>query len=258
MAMLIDEQVRRNKAATARLFLVVFVILAGLVFAVSYLFLGDFFITAFLAVVIGLIYLAMASSFSVAAILKSARARPANPQVREEKLLLFKVEELALAAGIPVPKVYIQEDDDINAFATGRKPEEGIVCVTTTALKTLDQEELEGVLAHELSHIRNQDIRVTTYAIALIGIIAILGEIVWRALFWGGGRRDSKVNPILILAAIAIMVLAPLLSRMVYFAISRRREYLADASGAELTRNPEGLAQALEKIAARQPTPHHG
>lgn len=258
MALMLDEQVARNKRRTAGLFVVVFVIVALLVTAIGYVYFGSILVSGVLAVVIGLVYLAIASSAGTAAILKSARARPANPAIREEKLLLYKVEELALAAQIPMPKVYVQEDDDINAFATGKDPAHGIVCVTTTALRALDAEELEGVLAHEMSHIKNYDIRVTMYAIALIGLVAMLGEIVWRSMFFGGGRRDSKVHPAVFLVAILVMILAPLLSRLVYFAISRSREYLADATGAQLSRNPEGLARALEKIRDRQPTPHHG
>jgi heat shock protein HtpX len=262
-APLLDEQIRHNKAATARLFVLVFLILAGLVFAVGVVLGYPPIFTGFLALVIGLIYLGIASSTGVDAILKAARARPANPAVREEKLLIYAVEEMAIAAGLPPPKVYVQEDDDINAFATGRKPEEAVVCATTGALRSLSQEELQGVIGHELSHIRNQDIKVTTYAIALIGLIALLGEIVLRSMFWGGGRRrggkdQGGAQLILFLVAIVFILLAPLLSRLVYFAISRRREYLADASGAELTRNPEGLASALEKIAAREPTPNKG
>lgn len=263
--LMLDEQVAANKRKTATLFVVVFLILALLVTVVGYFFLGSILVSGVLAVVIGLVYLAIASSAGTAAILKSARARPANPAIREEKLLLYKVEELALAAQMPVPKVYVQEDDDINAFATGKDPEHGIVCVTTTALRELTPEELEGVLAHELSHIKNYDIRVTTYAIVLIGLIAILGEIVFRSLFWGGARvggrgRDGGGAAMLVvfLVSLVLIILAPLLSRLVYFAISRSREYLADATGASLSRNPEGLARALEKIRDRQPTPHHG
>lgn len=263
MVMMLDEQVAYNKRRTVLLFIVVFLIVVLLVMAIGYVFLGNILVTGILALVIGLVYLGIASSTGTAAILKSARARPANPAIREEKLLLYKVEELALAAQIPVPKVYIQEDDDINAFATGKDPEHGIVCVTTTALRELDQEELEGVLAHELAHIKNYDIRVTLYAIALIGIIAMLGEIVFYSLFWGGGRRGGNREGggamiVVLLISLVLIILAPLLSRMVYFAISRSREYLADATGATLSRNPEGLARALEKIGSRQPKPHRG
>ena len=260
--LMLDDQIRRNKNATVRLFFVVFLIVAALVLVVGYVFLGSILVSAVLALVIGGIYLAIASSSGTAAILKSARARPANPAIREEKLLLYKVEELAIAAQIPVPKVYVQEDDDINAFATGKDPQHGIVCVTTTALRELDQEELEGVLAHELSHIKNYDIRVTLYAIALIGLIAMLAEIVFYSLFFGGGRRGSREGGgamlIVFLVAIVFMILAPILSKMVYFAISRKREFLADATGAHLSRNPDGLARALAKIGARQPRPHRG
>jgi heat shock protein HtpX len=257
--LLLDEQVRRNQAATVRLFVFVFLILAGLVYAVGVVLGYPPVFTGVLALVIGLIYLGIASSTGVDTILKAARARPANPSVREEKLLIYAVEEMAIAAGLPPPKVYVQEDDDINAFATGRKPEEAVVCATTGALRSLSQEELQGVIGHELSHIRNQDIKVTTYAIALIGLIAMLGEIVLRSLFWGGGRRGrGNSNGLVLVFAIVFIILAPILSKLVYFAISRRREYLADASGAELTRNPEGLASALEKIAAREPHPDKG
>ena len=262
--LMLDDQIRRNKNATVRLFLVVFLIVALLVLVVGYVFLGSILVSAVLALVIGGIYLAIASASGTAAILRSARARPANPAVREEKLLLYKVEELSIAAQIPVPKVYVQEDDDINAFATGKDPEHGIVCVTTTALRELDQEELEGVLAHELAHIKNYDIRVTLYAIALIGLIAMLAEIVFRSLFFGGvrgrggGKEGGAAMLLIFLVAIVFMILAPILSKMVYFAISRKREFLADATGAHLSRNPDGLARALEKIGARQPRPHHG
>lgn len=263
MTLMLDEQVARNKRRTAVLFVTVFLILAALIFAIGVVLGYPPIFTFILAIIIGAVYLGIASSAGTSAILKSARARPANPAVREEKLLIYKVEELALAAQIPVPKVYVQEDDDINAFATGKDPQHGIICVTTTALRDLDQEELEGVLAHELAHIKNYDIRVTMYAIALIGLVAMLGEMVFRSLFWGGGRsrgRDGggQAMIVIFLVSLVFVILAPLLSRMVYFAISRSREYLADATGAHLSRNPEGLARALEKIGSRQPRPHHG
>ena len=262
--LMLDEQIRHNKAATARLFVVVFLILAAIVWAIGVVYIGSVVGAAILAVVVGGLYLLIASSSSVPAILAAARARPANPNVREEKLLIYAVEELSIAAGLnPPPKVYVQEDDDINAFATGRNPKEAIVCATTGALRSLNKEELEGVIGHELSHVRNQDIKVTTYAVALIGLIALLGEMVLRSMFWGRGRRGGGKDAggaqlLVFLLALVFIILAPLLAKLVYFAISRQREYLADASGAELTRNPEGLAGALEKIAQREPQPNRG
>ncbi len=255
----LDEQIRRNKRATLRLFMVMFVILWALVWAIGYILGYPPILTGGFALVFGLVYLASASSFSVDMILKAARARPADPKVREEKLLIYKVEEIAIAAGIPPPKVYVQDSRDINAFATGRKPEEGVIAVTKGAMALLSQEEMEGVLAHEIAHIQNSDIRIQTYAIALIGIIAMIGEMVWWSLIMGGrggGKRD--MHPALIIVAIALIIIAPLLSRLTYMAISRNREYLADSTGAYLTRNPEGLASALEKIAGTEPEDHHG
>lgn len=255
------DQIRHNKRATVWLFVIVFLILWGLVMSIGIVLGYPPIFTGILAIVFGAIYLAAASGFSVDAILKSARARPANPQIRQEKLLLFKVEEMAIAAGMPMPKVYVSESKDINAFATGKDPEHGVIAVTQGALDLLDQEELEGVIAHEISHIKNSDIRIQTYAIALIGIIAMLGEIVmWHFIFGGmrGGRGgDPRLKIVLILVAVVFIIFAPLLSRLTYMAISRKREYLADASGAQLTRNPDGLARALEKIANLPLTEKH-
>jgi heat shock protein HtpX len=190
-------------------------------------------------------------SFSVQTVISAAGARPANPQVREEKMLIYKVEEMALASGMPMPKVYFQDSKDINAFATGKKPEQSVICATTGALQLLNKEELEGVIGHEMSHIKNRDILVMTVTVAVVGTIALLAEIALRSLLWSGGGRGSKKGGgggIVILIAIIFVILAPIFSRLTYLAISRRREYLADADGAYLTRNPEGLAAALEKI----------
>jgi len=163
---------------------------------------------------------------------------------------------MALAAGIPTPKVYVQDSKDINAFATGHKPEDAVICATTGALQQLNSEELEGVIGHEMSHIRNRDILVMTVTVGVVGAIALIAEIALRMLFFTGGRsgdRKGGGNIIVIVIAIIFIILAPIFSRLTYLAISRRREYLADADGAYLTRNPEGLAKALEKIKADIP-----
>lgn len=257
---MLEDQIRHNKRATVWLFLVVFLLLWGLVLAIGVLLGYPPYLTAGFALVFGVLYILGAGGFSVEAILKASRARPADPRRREEKLLLYKVEEMALAAGLPMPRVYVQPSTDINAFATGRNPEEAVIAVTEGALAKLDQEELEGVIAHEMSHILNWDIRIQTYAIALIGLIAMLGEMVWWSLFFGGRGQGGgqRTHPLLIVAAIALIILAPILSRLTYMAISRNREYLADATGARLSRNPDGLARALAKIGASEPEDHHG
>jgi heat shock protein HtpX len=232
------------------------ILLFAVIFAIGYA-LGapPIFATA-IGLPIALFYIFITYSFSVKSVISAAGARPANPQVREEKILVYKVEEMALAAGLPTPKVYVQDSRDINAFATGHKPEDSIICATTGALQQLNTEELEGVIGHEMSHIRNRDILVMTVTVGVVGTIALLAEIAIRMLFLGGGRGGGKKGGgggILILVAIIFLVLAPIFSRLTYLAISRRREYLADADGAYLTRNPEGLAKALEKIKGDRP-----
>ena len=168
------------------------------------------------------------------------------------------VENLAITAGLPMPRLYIVHDESPNAFAAGRSPKQAIVAVTTGLLERLDEEELEGVLAHEMSHIRNYDVRLMTWAAVLAGSIALLASVFTRAMWFGGGdRRDN--NPIVLIAVIAGLVLAPVAAILIQLAISRRREFVADASAAELTRYPQGLASALGAIsAAAKPSPRLG
>src|SRR3989344_159555 len=157
------------------------------------------------------------------------------------------VENLAITEGLPMPKVYIMEDPALNAFATGRKPEKSAVCATTGLLKTLDDNELEGVMAHELGHVKNYDMRVNTIAFALVGIISMIADFFWHITIFGG-RDNRSSNQLLAALAIVAVILAPIAASLIQLAISRRREYLADATGALATRYPEGLASALEKI----------
>jgi len=158
------------------------------------------------------------------------------------------VENLAITAGLPKPRVYIVSDQSPNAFATGRDPEHGVIAVTTGLLAILERSELEGVIAHELSHIGNRDILVSTVAVVLAGFVAILSDFFVRMLFWGSGDRDRNVHPVVYILGIVAIILAPIAASLIQMAISRKREYLADASGALLTRYPEGLASALLKI----------
>jgi len=160
------------------------------------------------------------------------------------------LENLAITAGLPKPRLYVIDDAAPNAFAAGRDPKHAVVAVTTGLLTRLERSELEGVIAHELSHIGNRDILVMTVAVVLAGFIAIISDIFLRmSFFGGGGDRDNK-NPFLLVAGIVAIVLAPIAAQLIQMAVSRRREFLADASGALLTRYPEGLASALQKISA--------
>jgi len=163
------------------------------------------------------------------------------------------VENLTITAGLPMPKVYIIEDSAPNAFATGRDPKHAVVCVTTGILQKLDKVELEGVIAHELSHIGNYDIRVMTMVVVLVGAITLLADWMLRASFWGGKKRSNdngggQIGAIIAIAGLVLVILSPIIATLLKLAVSRKREFLADASGAMLTRHPEGLARALEKI----------
>lgn len=172
----------------------------------------------------------------------------------ENKELYRIVENLCITAGLPLPKIYIINDTAPNAFATGRDPEHAVIALTTGILQKLDRSELEGVIAHELSHIGNRDILLATIVTVLVGVVVLLADWFRRWTFWGNHRKDSKVDGrlqiIIVVLAIIFSILAPLFAYMIQFAISRKREFLADADGALLTRYPEGLARALEKISS--------
>ncbi len=182
--------------------------------------------------------------FSDKLVLRMTGAVPATKQEFPE--LHNVVENLSITAGLPMPKIYIVNDPSPNAFATGRDPEHAVVAATTGLLDILDRNELEGVMAHELSHVGNRDMLVMTVAVVLAGFVAILADFLSRAMFFGGGDRDR--SPIFLILGIAGIILAPIAAQMIQLAISRKREYLADASASLLTRYPEGLASALEKI----------
>jgi heat shock protein HtpX len=252
---LVEDQIRRNKELTILICTFMAFLFIGVVFAFGYIFFQNIFIALAFGIPIAIAYVLITYSFSIKTVLSAAKARPANPSNREEKILIYKVEEMSIAAGLPMPKVYVQDSENINAFATGKKPENSVVCVTTGALHKLKPDELEGVIAHEMSHIKNHDILIATVTIAVVGTIALISEILFYSLLWGGaGRgRKSEGNAILIAIAIILIILAPIFSRLTYLMISRRREYLADSNGAYLSRNPEGLARALEKIKDDQP-----
>jgi len=188
-------------------------------------------------------------------VLGISRARPVT---KEELPYLYNVVEgLSIAAGIPTPKCYVIDDTAPNAFAAGRKPETAVICVTTGLLEKLNRVELEGVVAHEMSHIRNYDVRLQTLVVVMAGVVALLSDWMLRSFMWGGGgrRRRGKSGSgggegILVLVGLALAVLSPFIATIIQLAVSRKREFLADASSAELTRYPAGLASALRKISA--------
>lgn len=181
-------------------------------------------------------------------VLKLAGAKEAK---RAEYFDLYtSVENLSITAGLPMPKVYVVQDGAPNAFATGRNKNHAVVCATTGLLAILNKTELEGVIAHELSHVGNRDMLLSTVVVVLVGFVTIIADVFRRSLFFGGGRRnnDREGGGILVIVGIVLSILAPIFSILIQLAISRKREFLADASGALLTRYPEGLANALRKI----------
>jgi len=179
----------------------------------------------------------------------------ARPATREKNFQFYTVvENLCLAAQIPKPKLYVIEDSAPNAFAAGRDPDHAVVCATSGLLNKLDRSELEGVIAHELSHIKNYDIRLMSIVTVLVGMVSLLADWFMRSTYWGGRKRDrdkrGNLQAFLFITAIFLALLSPLIARFIQLAISRRREFLADASAVMLTRYPEGLARALGKISA--------
>ncbi len=200
-----------------------------------------------IAVVIAVVMNIVAYWYSDTIVIAQARATLATPE--QYPVLYRVVENLCITAGLPMPKLYVINDPAPNAFATGRNAKHAAVAVTTGLLNMMDENELSGVLAHELSHIGNRDMLVSTVAVVLVGFISIASDIFLRSAMWGGNRdNDKNNNPVLMVLAIALLVLAPLFATLLQLAVSRKREFLADASGALLTRYPEGLASALRKI----------
>ena len=236
-----------NIRRTWVLFIVFFIVVVGIgyVFSEAY---GDPSFVIF-AVVFSVIY-SFISYYSSAKIALSL-ARAQEIQKSDNPQLWNIVENLTITAGLPMPKLYITPEMQINAFATGRDPEHAAVAVTAGALQRLNKDELQGVIAHELSHVGNRDILVSTVAAILAGIISLIADVFLRSLFWGGmgGRgRNSEAGEIFFIFAIVLSILAPIGTMLIQLAISRRREALADTDGVLLTRYPEGLISALEKI----------
>ena len=253
-------QIARNKRATVVLVVLFSMLLAFVAFWVGLIFPGGWEGGVAVAAGVGVITFAwfLASYYSGGYLLMTMHhAYPASPR-GDGRVLYNVVEEMAIAAGVPRPLIFVVPTSAMNAFATGRDPENSVIAVTEGLLERLNRDELQGVVAHEISHIRNYDIRLMMMVATFAGMVVILSEILWymsRVLFYagmpGGSNRRGGGAPLLVLAAVAavISLVAPIMAMLIQFAISRRREYLADASAVELTRYPEGLARALEKIA---------
>lgn len=191
-----------------------------------------------------------------------ATAGAQGPIEKADNSYLYNmVENLCITVGLPTPKIYVIPDQQINAFATGRNPQNASIAVTQGAIERLENEELEGVLAHELSHVKNEDVRYMTLVAILVGLITLLSNYFWRASFWGGRRRSNndsnQVQSILMIVGLVLLILAPIIGQLIQLAVSRKREFLADASGALITRYPEGLEHALEKIRDMTNEPLH-
>lgn len=194
-----------------------------------------------------------------------ATAGAKGPITKNDQAYVYRmVENLCITSGMPMPKVYLISAPQINAFATGRDPQHASIAITTGAIEQLENEELEGVIAHELSHVKNYDVRFMTLVTILVGILALLSDYFWRAQFFGRSRNDSndrggnQAQLVLMIIGLVLLIFAPLIGQLIQFAVSRKREFLADASGALLTRYPEGLARALEKIDAANTGPMPG
>lgn len=238
------NEISANKRKTFFLLLSFFALVSG----VSYVFsraLGNSSIFVF-AMVFSVFYALWGyfASSSAALALNGAK----QIQKSDNPRLFRVVENLAITEGLPTPKVYIIEDNGLNAFATGRNPDHASVAITSGLLAILSDTELEGVMAHELGHIKNYDIRVSMIAFALVGVISLLCDMFLRISFWGSDSDDSNASGVMMVVAIIAVLLAPFVAMLMQLAISRKREYLADATGALTTRYPEGLASALEKI----------
>lgn len=248
MATLYQER-SRNVWRTALLMSVFLALVVGIGYFVSYYYQNPFIL--YIALAFAVFMNVYSYWFSDRQVLSMTGARPAS---REEFFDFYTVtENLAITAGLPMPKLYVIADPAPNAFATGRNEKHAVVCATTGLLSMMTRPELEGVIAHELSHVKNRDMLVMTVAVVLAGFIAVIADMFTRIAFFGGRSDDNgRGTGILMVFGIVAIVLAPIAAQLIQLAISRRREYLADASGALLTRYPEGLASALGKLGSYQ------
>ena len=255
------KQIASNKRKTWILLIVFFLLLAIVGYAVGFLFMNSGIWGVTIAMIIGFIYALTMIFQSTEIVMSMNGAREVDRN--EEPVLYHVVEDMAMVAQIPMPRVYVIDDPGLNAFATGSNPQNAAVVATSGLLEIMNREELEAVIGHEVSHIRNLDIRISTIAVALASAITLLSSMAGRMMWWGGASRRSNdrdsggLEIILMILSLLAIVLAPLAATLVQLAISRQREFLADASSVELTRNPQGMINALLKLENSQPMTHH-
>ena len=259
------DQIASNKRRTWILLLVFFLLLTLVGYAVGYLFMRSGLGGMIIALIIGLIYALTMIFQSTEIVMSMNGAREVDEQTAPD--LYHVVEDMAMVAQIPMPRVFIIEDSSLNAFATGSNPQNAAVAATSGLLAIMNREELEAVMGHEVSHIRNYDIRISTIAVALASAITLRSSMAGRMMWWGGAdrRRNDNDNDrdgngleiIMLVISLLAIILAPLAATLVQLAISRQREFLADASSVELTRNPQGLINALRKLDNSEPMHHH-
>ena len=240
------DQISGNKTKSFFLILIVIIFIVALGYVISRAFSPAYFsFIMIIASLFAILYVVISYYNSHKIAIASVGAKPASRE--KHKVFFDLVEGLTLASGLPMPKLYVMSSNQINAFASGRDPKHAVICVTEGALNKLDRRELEGVLAHELGHVGNYDIRYITLVAVLVGMVAIISQIFLRSLFFSHGGGDKK-NAIFIIIGIALAILAPIAVYLVQMSISRKREYGADATAVKFTRYPEGLIKALEKI----------
>jgi heat shock protein HtpX len=243
------DQISWNKYKSYFLMIIIFAVIVLFGYVISMAFEpGYFFVIMIISIIFSIGYILISFYNSDKIALASVGAKPADRS--KHKQFYDLVEGLTIASGLPMPKLYVMPSQQINAFASGRNPKNAVVCVTEGALERLDKRELEGVLAHELGHVGNYDIRYMTLVAVMVGMIAIISQIFLRSLWFkgGGGDRNSKGNAIFILIGVVLAILAPIVVQLVQLSISRKREYSADATAVQFTRNPTGLIGALKKI----------
>ena len=239
------DQISRNKRNSLFLIIVIIAVIVLLGYVVGQIY-GDPFFFLIIATIISLVYVGFGYYSSASLALATAGAMPAE---RSKYPGYFNaVEGLCLASGMPMPKLYIMQNSQINAFASGRNPKNSVICVTTGALEKLNKHELEGVLGHELSHIANYDIRFITLTAVLVGMIAIISEIFLRSLWMKNKNSNNNKGGVFLIIGVILAILAPIFVQLVQLAISRKREYMADASSVKFIRTPTGLISALKKI----------